>query len=102
QSLVEIGFIGQVVGRYVVPGVPIVLVQAADLPVNTGFDGVVQVDPHLHGDGNFVPAQNNHRGVGLDVVKIVGQSVVEFGGLWLHGYAQCVFILLVAEASPGG
>ena len=50
-------------------------------------------------DGQWVEPSST---IGFDVIKVVGQRLVKFRRLGLHCDSQRVFLLLIAETSPGG
>ena len=47
------------------------------------LDRLVDIDCDLEGDGHFVPAHGHHRGIGLELVEVVGQGVMKLGRLGL-------------------
>jgi hypothetical protein len=60
----------------------------------------MHIDRNLEWHCDFVPLQFNHGRVGLHLVEVVGEGVVQFCGDGLNVYADCIFCLVVGERSP--
>ena len=102
QSFIQINFGGEEVVGGIVPAFPIILVEAANLPVNAGRDELIHIYRNLERHGDLFPTHGNHGRIRLEFVEVVGQCIVHVGRLRFHRHAERIFVLLVAEAAPCG